>query len=270
MKLIVDCGATKLDAAIMDGGGVVWRGEMAGFSALNASAGDIRRAMRPISCVSFDEVHFFGAGVTDTDVARKVLDALPEAPVREAKSDIVAAARALFGDGDGLAGILGTGGNTALVRGGQIVRNIPPMGYVLGDEGSGTALGMALCRAVGRGELETEATDLFYSEFHLTYGRLIERIYRQADSRTFFASLPPFIRRYKSRYRSLDNMVHGEFCRLRSLLRAYGTSGVAVGFVGSIADAFAAELRATLSEEFTVTKILKRPMEGLIEYYANA
>ena len=55
--------------------------------------------------------------------------------------DLMGAAKALCGNEKGIACILGTGSNSCFYNGKKIVKNSPGLGYVLGDEGSGTYLG---------------------------------------------------------------------------------------------------------------------------------
>lgn len=270
MKLIIDCGATKLDAALVDGvGGVVWRRELPGFSAVAVSEADMRLALLPLDADDVNEVYFYGAGVIDAKVADAVCRALPCGSIKEAHSDMLGAARALLGRSEGFAAILGTGSNTCHAANGRIVASVPPMGYMLGDEGSGTRLGMALCREVGRRTLEPELVERFYDETGMTYASMIGRIYRQADCRSFFASLPPFIFRHKDRYEGLQLLLRQEFAAFVGLLDGYGREGSAVGLCGGIADAFAGELRQSLAPRYKIVNIIKRPLDGLIRYHAD-
>ena len=57
---------------------------------------------------------------------------------------MLAAARALCGRNAGIACILGTGSNSCLYDGTEITANVSPLGFILGDEGSGAVLGRTL------------------------------------------------------------------------------------------------------------------------------
>lgn len=57
---------------------------------------------------------------------------------------MLAAARGLCGHEAGIACILGTGSNSCFYNGEEIVNNISPLGFILGDEGSGAVLGKLL------------------------------------------------------------------------------------------------------------------------------
>ncbi len=52
-------------------------------------------------------------------------------------SDLVAAAHSLCGHKPGIACIMGTGSNSCEWSGSAIVKQISPLGFILGDEGSG-------------------------------------------------------------------------------------------------------------------------------------
>lgn len=114
-----------------------------------------------------EHIYFYGAGlVSEASAAplRSCLEMWCPFAEMEFHSDILAAARALFGDGSGVVAIMGTGSNSCLYENGKIVRNIRPGGYVLGDEGSGVWLGRAFLADFVKGMLpvyiEKEFVDL--------------------------------------------------------------------------------------------------------------
>ena len=149
MKIIADSGSTKCTWLLTDG---VHTREVRtrGINAVQHSPEQIREALAELPpCGAAEAVYFYGAGCGRTfhDATAKMVRALSErfgAEHVEAESDLLGAARALFGRGEGVACILGTGSNSCWCRGGEIVENVPPLGYVLGDEGSGATLGRNL------------------------------------------------------------------------------------------------------------------------------
>lgn len=54
---------------------------------------------------------------------------------------MLGAARAVCGHKEGLACILGTGMNSCLFDGNHMTKNVPSLGFILGDEGSGAVMG---------------------------------------------------------------------------------------------------------------------------------
>ena len=103
----------------------------------------------------------------------------------EFHSDIVAAARALWGDGSGVVAIMGTGSNSCLYEDGKVVRNIRPGGYVLGDEGSGVALGRAFLADYIKGLVPDEVAAEFDKEFGLDYAGIVRKVYKEQAASAF-------------------------------------------------------------------------------------
>ena len=94
-------------------------------------------------------------------------------------SDLLGAAHALCGDGEGIACILGTGANSCLYDGHRITANTPPLGYILGDEGSGAVLGRTFLNGIFKGWISPAVRDLYLSETNQTYADVINNVYRQ-------------------------------------------------------------------------------------------
>lgn len=183
----------------------------------------------------------------------------------EVHSDLLAAARALFKDGEGIACILGTGSNSCHCRGGEIVANVPPLGYVLGDEGSGAVLGRNLLNAVLKGHIPLR--DELFAATGLDYEGIVRRVYREGAANRFLASLAPFVHAHLDRpeVRQLVTESFRDFAR-RNLTRY--PAGLPVACVGGVAAHFAEPLREALAAEgFTVGRIEESPAEGLIRYH---
>ena len=146
MKAIADSGSTKCEWIFGDGDRIL-RLRTAGINAVQQSPDAIRAVLAELPPLDgVEELRFYGAGCGDSfpeasAVLRRELAARfgPGAAIGLG-SDLLGAARALFGRGEGIACILGTGSNSCHCRGGEIVANVPPLGYVLGDEGSGAVL----------------------------------------------------------------------------------------------------------------------------------
>ena len=111
----------------------------------------------------------------------------------EFHSDILAAARALFGDGSGVVAIMGTGSNSCLYENGKIVRNIRPGGYVLGDEGSGVWLGRAFLADFVKGMLPVHIEKEFVDLTGLDYPTVVRKVYKEPAASAFMASFAPFV-----------------------------------------------------------------------------
>lgn len=271
MKLIADAGSTKVEWALMSPDGAVQTFESPGLNALLLSPDELReafaRALADVDCAAIASVAYYGAGCIGPEVAAKVSTALPVAPEAnvEVHSDLLGAARALYGRSSGLAAIMGTGSNTGLYDGSRITANMPPLGFILGDEGSGAALGRELLRLVYRFNLERTA---FEEWLGMDYAAVLERVYRRPAANAFLASLVPFIAEHRAECREVTAEVFGLF--MSRIAQFYGPSAGALRICGGLAEAFAPEIaRAARAHGISVTRTLNRPMPGLIEYHST-
>ena len=156
--LIADSGSTKTDWAFMG-----QRISTQGINPFHQDEDTIRRILKEelLPQLTSDIIHlksilFYGSGVRpelEEKMQRLLREAFPQAEYIEAHGDLLGAAYALCGNQEGIACILGTGANSCLYDGQQIVKNTPPMGYILGDEGSGAVLGVRFLNALYKNRL---------------------------------------------------------------------------------------------------------------------
>lgn len=185
-----------------------------------------------------------------------------------AASDLLGAARALCGHAEGIACILGTGSNSCLFDGENIVQNTPALGYILGDEGSGTALGKVFLNAIFKGLLPAELRDDFLRETGLSLDDIIRKVYREPMPNRFLASTSLYMSRHLDN-EALKTLVIDSFRRFfRHNIVPYDRRDLAVNFVGSIAFHYEKLLREAAEKEgFEVGKILSKPIDALCEYH---
>lgn len=274
MKLIADSGSTKTDWCVLDGGNVVCRVAGHGINPFQQSYEEIKRIVKdelvcrlgPADAIS--EIEFYGAGCRD-DKIQIMDDILSRAFVKadrvEVCSDMVGAARALFGNSEGLACILGTGANSCLYDGRSVVANVPPLGYILGDEGSGAVLGKLFVNAMYKGGLSEQLRDKFLSESGLTLAEIINKVYREPLANRFLASMSVFIHKNLDD-EALRNLVIDNFRNFfRRNVCQYKRNDLPVGAVGSIAFYYHEQLEcAAKLEGYELVKVVKSPMDGLI------
>ena len=186
-------------------------------------------------------------------------------PQIEAHSDLLGAARALCGDSEGLACILGTGANSCLYDGEKIVANTPPLGYILGDEGSGAVLGKRFLNALYKGQLSNETKSDFEAEMRMTLTEVIERVYRQSLPNRWLASLSPFIH---SRLDdpAVEALVVDNFSDfIARNIEPYHRRDLPLQAVGSIAFYYRDQLsQAANKVGYAVGKILRSPLDGML------
>ena len=284
MKLIADSGSTKTEWVLTDGKSVAGRYLTAGINPFHLSEEAILGILRqellpaltdsvPHSPLSTLEIYFYGSGVRPEvagDMSRLLRLVFPEAGV-EVCSDLMGAARAVCGRSEGIAAILGTGANSGLYDGREIVANTPPLGYILGDEGSGAVLGRNFINALYKGFINQKIRTDFEYDMQLNMAAIIGRVYRQPQANKFLASLAPFIASHLDDD-DIETLVVDNF---RSFYRhnivPYHRSDLPVSFVGSIAYHFEAQLRLAASlEQFTIGRIMKSPIDGLTAYHHDS
>lgn len=276
MILIADSGSTKTDWCIVLNDTLIKRIETKGINPFFQSEEEIRQALTAsllpqLPEGTFNSVHFYGAGCTLEKapvLRRAIADSLPVVGNIKAHSDMLAAARGLCGHEAGIACILGTGSNSCFYDGKEIVSNISPLGFILGDEGSGAVLGKLLVGDVLKNQLPPAIKEAFLKEFDLTAPEIIDRVYRQPFPNRFLASLSPFIARHLEEP-ALRTLVFNSFTAfLRRNVMQYDYKHYPVHFIGSVAHCYKEILQEAAQETgVSIGKILQSPMEGLIEYH---
>ena len=276
MKLIAESGATKTDWRLIADDGTVRSAYSAGLNPSVLDVEQMREIIAPVMPVlnpegkSVEEIFFYGAGLVSDAAAAPLAGVLsmwyPFAQM-EFHSDMLAAARALFGNGSGVVAIMGTGSNSCLYENGVIVKNIRPGGFILGDEGSGAALGKAFVSDFIKGLLPDNVEEEFVKEYGLDYQKIVQKVYHEPAASAFLASFAPFIleRTEEPYIKNLVDSVIESFV-VRSLKR-YGQT-VKVGVVGSFGCACEAVLRETgIRHGLEFTMFLKSPIDKLTEYH---
>lgn len=217
------------------------------------------------------KVCYYGAGCTKekSSVVSDVLRAVFVSAEVQVHSDMLAVAHALCGNRPGIACILGTGSNSCFYDGRDIVKNVSPLGFILGDEGSGAVLGRLLVGDLLKNQLADSLKDKFLSQYHLTQDEIIERVYRQPFPNRFLASLSPFIAE-NLHEPGLYRLVYDSFTSfLRRNVMQYDVKKYAVGFSGSVAFYYKEVLcEAANNLHINIGGIVRGPMDGLVSFYS--
>lgn len=223
-----------------------------------------------ISAADVDNVFFYGAGCIagrTVVVSESIQSILVDAKIYVA-DDLLGAARALCGHKAGIACILGTGSNSCLYDGKNIVAHTPALGYVLGDEGSGAVLGRKFLNAVLKQTLPENIRKRFLQESGLDMAEVINRVYRSPAPNRFLASMSKYIHGYLDENEVRDIVIDNFEDFIRNNILAYGDEFRTINVVGSIAYHYKEQLTEAASRNgFQIGKIIKSPIEGLIEYH---
>ncbi len=276
MLLIADSGSTKVDWRTINSDGSVKEVTTAGinpyFQTEESIVNELQQKLFPYVGTSVDEIHFYGAGVSPEkvpvlqDCFKKVF---PKA-TSYAYTDLLAAARALCGHKPGIAGILGTGANSCFYDGKDIADNVPACGFILGDEGSGAVLGKKLISDYLKRQLPQEISTLFTQKYGLNYGSIVEKVYRQPYPNRFLATFSIFL--YENRTNPyIADLLKNSFKEFftRNIVQ-YDYKKYPVNLVGSVAFYYSDIIKETASGlGISVGKILKSPIDGLVEYHKS-
>ena len=279
MKLIADSGSTKTAWCLLSDDGSQQLFQTQGINPFQQTESEICDVLQdellpqlpPQGFVSsLLEIYFYGAGCTpeaSPKVASALRSALSADAQIEVQSDMLGAARALCGDKAGIVAILGTGSNSCYYDGKRIVKNVSPLGFILGDEGSGAYIGKRLVGDILKHQLPAAVCSQFLEETKLTQAKIIQRTYREPFPNRFLASLSPFCARHRD-----DDAIHSLLidCFRQFFLRNISAyEGSTVHFVGSVGYYYQPEIQAAASLlGYTVGNVLKDPLQGLIAYHS--
>lgn len=279
-NLIADAGSSKIDWLLADANWKELRQWVSpGVNALMASDAEIEAmADSAASQIPRDaelgEIHFYGSGCATPEICSRIADALRKelrASSVSVYTDLLGAARSLLGHKAGIACILGTGSNSCLYNGKEIEQNVPSLGFILGDEGSGAALGKRLVADAFKGHLPKVISDKFLKTFNLDLGAILKSVYRAPTPNKFLASLVPFLSEHLwNPY--VYSLVRQEFelFLVRNVSPYKGSRTLPIAFTGSIAYHFSDILKEAASRQgFKVGEICRRPIEGLLAYHAS-
>ena len=284
MILIADSGSTKTDWCLCNKSTVLQNIQTQGINPYHQTEEAIEQVLREELLPQFEtqisrlnaqssgpSVIFYGAGCANETACNRVKAAISKvlnAAAITIHSDLLGAARALCGHEEGIACVLGTGSNSCLYNGKEIIANIPPLGYILGDEGSSAVLGRRLVGDCLKNQLPEAVRDEFLAEYGLTQEIILEKVYRQPLANRFLASLTPFLSKHKEVPEVHKLLVESFVDFFVRNVKQYRRPWLPIHFVGSIANAFSVELKeAAESLGMEIGSIIQSPIEGLIAYH---
>lgn len=277
MYIIVDSGSTKAEFMLLDN--KCPAGDSFTISGINPfyqtekEIADLLQSSisKDFPAQSVTKIYFYGAGCSFPEKKAMVANALKtfftKADV-EVDNDLLAAARSLFGNQRGIACILGTGSNSCLYNGKEIEMNVSPLGFILGDEGSGAVIGKKLVADCLKNQLPTELKEKFFQYYDTTPQQIMDNVYKKPFPNRYLASLSHFW------IENLDEphihaMVRNSFSEFFDRnIKQYPHQNEKLGFVGSIAF-LCRDILTEVAETkgYQIDKIIKDPMEGLVAYH---
>lgn len=277
MILIADSGSTKTDWRVIDANNQYEQINTVGINPQYLETEKIYHVFETELLPQLKEknisaIYYYGAGCSSPERNKRVEDALHRAfPATEVHvdHDLLAAARALCGHQPGIACILGTGSNSCLYDGKNIVDNVPSLGFLMGDEGSGAFLGKLLIKAYLYRELPDELAQSLKNQYNLTKDGILDTVYGADIPSQYLATFAKFM--YEKRKNPvIKEMIYQNFEEFfeRHVSKYAGFGELPVNFVGSIAYHFSDTLKLVAKKYGChIGVIITSPSEGLINYH---
>lgn len=276
IQLIADSGSSKTDWCLLNKGKKI-RLTTQGISPYFLKAAQVEEILRnellPFLKKNTPElIHYYGTGCSNPENVKLIRTALkkvfPTAKIN-VDHDLTGAARALCGREKGIACILGTGSNSCYYDGKKIVKNSPGLGFVLGDEGSGTYLGKKVVQYYLYNTFDPDLMDRFRLRYNTTASEILDAVYKKPLPNRYLAGFTDFLVENRGHY-MIENIIEdGLNDFFFSHIYKYRESwSLPIHFTGSVAFGFKDVLRELCqSYEIKLGKVLKSPLEGLISFH---
>ncbi len=278
VKLIADSGSTKTEWCLVNGKKKTMINTQ-GISPYFLSGEQIRMILEKellpkLKKESPAEIYFYGTGCSNPANVKMVKHAI-QSVFKKASimvdHDLMGAAKALCGNEKGVACILGTGSNSCYFNGRKIVKNSPGLGYVLGDEGSGTYLGRKVIQYYLYNTFDPDLMDRFNAKYKTNALEILDAVYKKPLPNRYLAGFAGFLVENRGHY-MIENIIEDSFNDFffNHVYKYRESWTLPIHFVGSIAYGFKDVLKEMCnSYELQLGRVLKNPMEGLIKFHQS-
>lgn len=276
MKIIAESSSTRTEWVIVDGDHIVEHAFTTGLNPYFQTRREISHSVRlELPEVFFkrrwEHIYYYGAGCANLEknkVMELSLVAQFKTPVT-VMSDLLGAARGLLINRPGLACILGTGSNSCFYNGHEIAKSVPPLGFILGDEGSAAYLGKSLIADILKGIAPKDLREAFFEKFMVTQNVLLDDVYSNTLPSKSLTHYSEFLLEH------LDNayvyqLVYNAFMLFFTRnIAAYDYQNQPLCFAGSVAVNYREILdRAAADFGVEISKVMRYSMPGLVEYHS--
>jgi len=278
MILIADGGSTKTEWRIIRDGQSGPAVFSAGINPYFLTAPEIvdliQRELEFLKGQAVSEIWFYGTGCNseakNTRVSSALVTLFPGSRI-SVGSDLLGAARSLCGNSPGIACIIGTGSNSCYYDGKKIVSNIPPLGYILGDEGGGAVLGRKLISAVLKKQVPSEVAELFFDTYKMSTPEILDSVYMRPFPNRFLGQFAKFLSA-NINHPELQEIVSTSFDEFlkRNVLQYPESHKYDIHFTGSIAFHFRSFLEMSLAKSSLRAGIItSSPADGLVNFHSG-
>jgi prepilin-type processing-associated H-X9-DG protein len=274
--IVCDSGSTKADWLVAVNGLITEEFSTQGFNPFFHSAEKVfttltacekARKYQKEKC----RIYFFGAGCSSPARNAIIHQGLQQFFTESeivVEHDLLGAALATCGRKPGLVCILGTGSNIAFFDGHHLSETRHGLGYILGDEASGSYFGKKLITAFLYRIMPEDLSPHFFSRYAITRESAIERVYHQPDANVFLASVAPFLSEHKNHPWICKLVQDGFILFFETHIKSYPEYRIhPVHFIGSIAFHFRDLLHQVAVQcGFQTGSILTRPVGHIMQY----
>jgi len=277
--LLVESGATKANWALLSNSECVFKEKSPGLNPYFLTDQEMTEQFKNVRKKLPKEIHqiyFYSTGCGAEDQKKRVGNLLDSVfqPVHSAlvDTDIIAAARSIGPHSSGLVGILGTGSNACLIKNGEIDSSAGGFGFILGDEGSGAALGLLLITSWLKNELPLDIQTLVNTDLRLDKAEIFQAVYKNPFPSRYLASFAPFFFKHKDLPWIMDRVKEqfDWFVKRYFLTLIFENQSVKVYLIGSVAYYFSDIMKEVLLQHhLELGDIVKDPMDGLIAFHSH-
>lgn len=274
-KLIAESGSTKTDWVLLQKGKKHKYFKTEGINPYLQNTADIiaQLEMQWSHKETVDEIYFYGAGInskSNKEIVKSALQVFFETKKVEVESDMLAAARGLSQNKKGMICILGTGCNACFYDGKKIKDQLPSLGYIAGDEGSGNHMGKRILQYYAYNTFDTELRMYFEEHYGDDMNLIIDKLYKQPFPNRFLASFVPLLVANRGHF-MVENIIEDSFIEFfqQHLFKYRQSWKHPIYFTGSIAFLFKDVITDLCHQyEFDLGRILQNPLDGLLEYHS--
>jgi N-acetylglucosamine kinase-like BadF-type ATPase len=280
MILVADSGSTKTDWVLIHEGASKEKFSTIGFNPQFHNSTFIVNALKKNKGLKnvareVKKVYFYGAGCSSSTrnrIVKVALNSIFKSALVKVDHDVLGSALATCGDEEGISCILGTGSNSCYYDGKKIHKNNFGLGFIMGDEGSGSYYGKTLIRHYLYGILPGDLRKKFDTEYTMDKEVMLRHVYNNRTANVWLASFARFLSANKNHRWVKEQVNKGMKEFLEMCVSHYPRyKKMPVHFVGSIAYLYRDQLRSVAAEMgITIGKIIQQPIDDLAEYHLES
>ncbi len=281
MKLIADSGSTKTDWRLIANSEVIASFQTEGLNPFFKSREEIVKVLETevvlmvSTPASVLEINFYGAGCSSNEKKeelKQVFQSVFKDAIINIAHDLLGAAIALCGNDSGIVAILGTGSNSCVFDGSKIIEEQNSLGYILGDEGAGSNIGKQLMIDFLYQNMPAHIHQSLKEEFNLSKEIILDKVYKEPLPNRFLASFLKWVGEHIDEEDYLQTLVLGAFDNFfkTHLINYSNYREYSINIVGSVGYFFKEYLHIiAFKYEVKIGKIIKAPIDGLVDYHKD-